>query len=63
MQAEFRGSATAVEFIHPNDDYRVASMHRYPLRLACGGEADDLAEPCLGFSQLPVGKGRVARVT
>ena len=53
----------AVEFIRPNDDYRVASMHRYPLRLACGGEADDLAEPCLGFSQLPAGKGRVARVT
>ena len=63
MQAGFRRSATAVEFIRSNDDYRVAAMHRYPLRLACGGEADDFAEPCLGFSQLPAGKGRVARVT
>ena len=47
-----------VEFVRPSDNHRVAATHHYSLRLTCGCETDDPAEPCFGFPQLPAGKLR-----
>ncbi len=63
MQAGLLGRAEAVEFIRSYHHHRVAAMHRHPLWLTRGGEPDDLAEPRLGFPQLPAGKRRPSRGT
>ena len=55
MQAGLCWNAKTVEFVRLNDDHRVAATHHYSLRLTCGCETDDLAEPCFGFLDRPYG--------
>lgn len=55
MQAGLCWNAKTVEFVRLNDDHRVAATHHYSLRLTCGCETDNPAEPCFGFLDRPYG--------
>ena len=52
----FTPRTKAFKFGRRDDDHSIFAANRHTLRLAGGSKANDIAEPRLGFSQLPAAK-------